>query len=233
MYIQIARAALLVGIVLYSSHSAACSPPSEPRASMTSFERSIGPNRFWAVVIGQEPVAAEGGQTLVGLRVRLLGTHPSQSALVKEFTVVEASTRADCKRTQRSLSTSEYPEGTELHLGTHDWLAVSVLDVGYQQAVQCPHATFLPSDAVVKKWGGGFRVDSPDDLPPKYSGCRYSWISVGRQDDPFVKYEASFFEKGELMWRAGFRNLCVYENGQVNTEKSLKPQYCKVPNRAR
>lgn len=217
--------------VLFGADTLACSPPSEPVAKASFFDRLSGTNGFWAEVVGEDSVLAKSGprepeQRLKGLRVRILESATEQLPKGKEFTFLKATIGADCSTNYATLSIAQYPIGTEVNLGTNDLLAVRVLGTGYKQALQCPQEAAPPDIVDISNNGDLRYASSPRTMPRGYTGCGYRWIAFGAAPAPFRKFDARYFVNGEEQWRSSSESLCIYESGRLNVDKSFNPRSC-------
>lgn len=213
-----------------SISSLACSPPSDPTRRHDFFERRKGIYRFWGVVVGEEPVRIEAqpwrpAKTLTGLRVRIIDSHIPALPESKEFTFLAAGTDGSCSPDYGSLSTNEYPVGTEVHLGSNDLPRVTVLGVSRKAALQCPDAIPVQHSKPTNH-GETESLAMPKVIPAGYSGCQYTWFRYVGSRTPMETYSTRYFVDGRLQWIRNREHLCIYEAGVLNTGKSFGARYC-------
>ena len=219
--------ASLMGV---SISSLACSPPSDPTRRHEFFERQKGSYRFWGVVVGEESVRFEAepwrpAKTLTGLRVRIIDSRIPALPESKEFTFLAAGTDGSCSPDYGSLSTNEYPVGTEVHLGSNDLPRVTVLGVSRKAALQCPDAIPVQHSKPTNH-GETESLTMPKVIPAGYSGCQYTWFRYVGSRTPMETYSTRYFVDGRLQWTRDRARLCIYEAGVLSTSKSFGASHC-------
>lgn len=217
-------------LLTFGASSFACSPPSDPTLRAEFFESLKGRYRFWAVVLGEESVTTKAGPfrpaaTMTGLRVRIVESAYAALPVSREFTFVEAAMGSACEPDYRSLSILKYPVGTEVQLGSEDFVGIRVLGFSRAAAQQCPEAA--PAMNTKTRIDGEIEwVAMPKAIPTGYSGCRYSWSRFTGSRAPMTSDSTSHFLNGRLQWLRTPKMLCTYEAGALVAGKSFSAHIC-------
>lgn len=208
-----------------SAPAIACSPSSDPTARSQHAERIKGRYRFWAEVIGEEAITTKAkplrpAARLTGLRVRILESAYAELPVSEEFTFVGAAIGADCGPDYESVPTANYPDGTEVQLGSDDLFGIRVLGFSRTALHQCPE-TVPAMDIKPAAKDSLETLAMPSRIPAGYSGCHYFWHRDAGSRAPMTLSFTSYFQDGHLQWYRTDKSLCTYRDGRLAEGKPV------------